>query len=220
MADGRRQMDSVERQTYRSGSALAFAFGLLLWLTLELAQVHTGIAASAAFEFMGLYPGMTLDQAKRALQEQGINSPKLSRAPSFKQKVTLARNEYVSPTDYNGVQTLRAQTGDKMIQIHFVAMPEGPVAAKITVDVLGGADANALSDRLVSQYGSPGRKTAREWLWGDTAKYFYARKSAYVEFRPSPVSMKLHQPVAAIVLADPAVQERSENAIAADAKGR
>src|SRR3546814_4890823 len=55
---------------------------------------------------------------------------------------------------------------------------------------------------------SPGRKTEREWLWGDTATYFYARKNAYLEFQPNPISTSAQKPVAAVILADPALQNR------------
>src|SRR3546814_7729294 len=98
--------------------------------------------------------------------------PRSTRTDTLFPYTTLFRS-------YNGVQTLRAENGDNKVQIHFVALPEGPVAAKITVEVFSGADGGALSERLVSQYGTPGRKTEREWMWGDTATYFYARKKEY-----------------------------------------
>lgn len=217
MIERRDQMDSVGNQAYRPRSAFGLAFGLVLGLTLAVIQPSVGTAASATFEFMDLHPGMTLNQVEHALEQQGLNSPKLSRAPSFDQKAALARNERVSPSEYKGVQTLRVENGDNKVQIQFVAMPEGPVAAKITVEVFGGADADALSEKFVSQYGPPGRKTDREWLWGDTAAYFYARKDAYLEFQPNPASTGLPKPVAAIVLADPGLEKRSKQAIADEA---
>src|SRR3546814_17398833 len=132
----------------------------LLCLTLALTQPSVGTAASASLEFMGLHPGMTLDQVEQALEQQGLDLPKLSRAPSFEQEAALARGEHISPNVYHGVQTLRAENGDNKVQIHFVALPAGPVAAKITVYVFSGADGSALSERLVSQSG-PDRK--RGW---------------------------------------------------------
>src|SRR3546814_5253444 len=112
----------------------------LLCLTLALTQPSVGTAASASLEFMGLHPGMTLDQVEQALEQQGLDLPKLSRAPSFEQEAALARGEHISPNVYNGVQTLRAENGDNKVQIHFVSLPVGPVAAKITVEVFSGAD--------------------------------------------------------------------------------
>src|SRR3546814_17590962 len=96
----------------------------MLGLTLALTQPSVGTAASASLEFMGLHPGMTLDRVEQALEQQGLDLPKLSRAPSFEQEAALARGEHISPNVYNGVQTLRAENGDNKVQIHFVALPE------------------------------------------------------------------------------------------------
>src|SRR3546814_9465124 len=86
MIERRDQADSVGRHAYRPSSPLATAVGLMLCLTLALTQPSVGTAASASLEFMGLHPGMTLDQVEQALEQQGLDLPKLSRAPSFEKE--------------------------------------------------------------------------------------------------------------------------------------
>lgn len=98
---------------------------LILGLTMCLALAHAPSDALATepgkFEILGLRPGMTLDQVKQVLAQQKLGSPKLSQAPSFDQKVALARNQRVSPGDYQGVQTLQAENGNSNVQVFFVA---------------------------------------------------------------------------------------------------
>src|SRR3546814_7274419 len=92
-----------------------------------------------------LFPYTTLFRSQ-ALEQQGLDLPKLSRAPSFEQEAAVARGEHISPNVYNGVQTLRAENGDNKVQIHFVALPEGPGAAQITVEVFSGRSGEHTSD--------------------------------------------------------------------------
>lgn len=169
------------------------------------------------FEVMGLRAGMTLDQVKQAIEHQELGSPKLLRAPSFEQEVALVRKERIAASQYEGVQTLRAENSDNRVEVFFVAMPKGPVAMKITVEVIDGISVQEFSDSLVSRYGLPGRKSDREWLWGDT-NVFYARTSPSLEFQPHPVSATSPKPIVRVVLTDPALQKRSRDAIADEAK--
>lgn len=189
--------------------------GLLVGTGLVL-SVTDGRAADQ-FEIQGLHAGMSLDQVEQAVEQQKLGTPKLRRAPSFEQEVALARKRRVAVSEYDGVQTLRAGDGQRRIDVFFVPTPNGPVAAKITIEVYGGTSADEFSKKLVSKFGPPDRKSDRDWLWGDTGM-FYARTKPYLEFQPKPVSATATKPVGRLILADPALQRRSQEAVANEAR--
>jgi len=190
-------------------------FGLVLSVLLVTGASGLQAADPSAYEVLGMRPGMTVSQIESALREQKLNSHKVVRAPSFEQAVALARKEPVASGTYGGVQTLRAENGSVAVQVFFVPMKDGPVAAKITTEIF--SEANNFPDTLVAKYGQPAKKTEREWLWGDAAT-FYARTKAYLEFRPDPASATARKPVAIIVVGDPSLEKVSGAAIGAAAR--
>ena len=196
----------------------ALILGLTICLALAQAPSDAWATEPEKFEILGLRPGMTLDQVKQVLAQQKLGSPKLSQAPSFDQKVALARNQRVSPSDYQGVQTLRAENGNSNVQVFFVAMPQGSVASKIAVEIFGGTTVRELSNDLASKYGAPGRETDLESVWGDAAANIYTRTAAYLEIRPSPASTGMRKPLAALVLADPAIERTAKEAVEKQAR--
>lgn len=194
---------------------------VFLILFFGLAQIIPMRSATATdpntFEVMGLRAGMTLDQVKQAIEQRELGSPNLLHAPSFEQEVALARKKRIAANEYKGVQTLRAENGDNRVEVFFVAMPKGPVATKVTVEVFGGTSVEEFSETLVARYGPPQRKSGREWLWGDT-NIFYARTKPSLEFQPNPVSATSPKPIVRVMLTDPALQKRSQDAIADEAR--
>lgn len=195
----------------RTRSAL---LGFIFAIALTVAAIPSARAADpGTFEVMGLRTGMTLAEVQRAVEQQDLGTPKLVRAPSFEQEVALARKERVAATDYKGVQTLRAGNGDRRVQVFFVATPKGPVSTKITIEVFEAVNIEKLSERLITKYGPPKKKTSQEWLWGDTGM-FYARAEPYLEFQPEPVSARRPRSIGRLILADPTLQKRSREAIA------
>src|SRR3546814_17456115 len=96
MIERRDQADSVGRHAYRPSSPLATAVGLMLYLTQALTQPSVGTAASASLEFMGLHLGLTLDQVEQALEQQGLDLPKLFRTPSFETDAAQERGSTIS----------------------------------------------------------------------------------------------------------------------------
>lgn len=192
--------------------------GFIFAIGLTVAAIPSARAADpGTFELMGMRTGMMLPEVQRAVKQQKLGSPELTRAPSFEQEVALARKEPVKATDYKGVQTLRAGNGDRRIQVFFVATPKGPVSTKITIEVFDGTNTEELSETLISRYGPPTRKSDREWLWGDAGR-FYARTKHYLEFQSRPVSATGPKPTARMVLGDPALQKRLRKAISDEAR--
>jgi len=191
-------------------------FGLVLSVLLGTTVSGLQAADLNAYEVLGMRPGMTVDEIEVALRQQDLTSHKFVRAPSFEQSVAIARKEPVASSEYDGVQTLRAENGSVAVQVFFVSMKDGPVAAKITTEMFSAVD--SLSDSLVARYGQPAKQTEREWLWGDAAA-FYARTKAYLEFRPNPASASTRKPAAIIVTGDPSLERSSRAAINATAEG-
>ena len=189
--------------------------GVVLSLLLPIGASGLQAGDPSAYEVLGMKPGMTMDQIEVALRAQKLDSIKVVRAPSFEQSVALARKEPVTSSTYDGVQTLRAENDSVSVQVFFVPMKGGPVAAKITAEIFSEAD--NLSKTLVAKYGKPAEKTEREWLWGDAAA-FYARTKAYLEFRPNPASATARKPVAIMVTGDPSLEKSSRAAIYAVAQ--
>lgn len=105
-------------------------FGLILAIVLVATTVPNARGPDPGpFEVMGIQTGMTLPEVQRAVEQQKLGPPELTRAPSFEQEVALARKEPVKATDYEGVQTLRAGNGDRRIQV-FRGNSEGPYLDK------------------------------------------------------------------------------------------
>lgn len=191
---------------------------ILLGVALTMAQSLVAATALTAgpdtFEVMGLRLGATVEEIKAAAKNNELTDVDVTPGPSFEQAVLTAQRKMIQAREYGGVQTIRARNQTAEALVSFVPTPDGPRAVKIVYDVLpGGAEVSALESQLVSEYSEPDQKTDREWVWGDTA-VFYSRKSAYMEFRPNPVSAGARKPVATVILADPALQKRSREAIA------
>lgn len=188
----------------------SMVLGSAMSVLLAVGASGSRAADLTAYEVLGMKPGMTVDQIEAMFREQDLDSLKVVRAPSFEQSVALARKEPVASSVYGGVQTIRAKNHSVSVQVFFVPMKDGPVAAKITTEIFSGA--NELSESLVTKYGQPAEKTEREWIWGDEAA-FYARTKAYLEFRLNPASATTRKPAAIIVTGDPSLEKSSRAAI-------
>lgn len=193
----------------------SIVIGLVLSVLLSIDASSLQAADPSAYEVLGMKPGMTMDKIEAALRGQKLDSHKVVRAPSFEQSVALARKEPVASSTYDGVQTLRAENGSVSVQVFFVPMKDGPVAAKVTMEIFN--EAGRLSETLVAKYGQPVKKSEREWLWGDAAA-FYARTKAYLEFRPNPASATARKPLAILVIGDPSLEKSSRAAVDAAAQ--
>lgn len=192
--------------------------GVILGVVQTLAVADASAVEPSVFQVMGLKLGATADDIEAAAKKSKLTDVDITRGPSFEQAVMMAQRKMVPARDYAGVQTIRARGETAEAQVSFVPTPDGPRAVKIVYDVMpGGADAAALKARLLADHGEPDQRNDREWVWGDTA-VFYSRKGAYLEFRPNPVSAGARKPTATLILADPALQKRAQEAIASRAK--
>jgi hypothetical protein len=191
---------------------------LIIWIAVVAADTpQTSAADSSAYQVSGLRLGATVEQIQAAATENGLTTQNLVRGPSFEQAVKQAQRKLIEGRDYAGVQMIRARGVAAEAQITFAPTPEGPRAVKIVYDVLpGDTDIPTLKAELLDDYGAPNQRSEREWVWGDTAS-FYSRKNAYLEFRPNPVSAGVRRPIATLILANPALQKRSEEAITDEA---
>lgn len=199
----------------KTGSAF---LSLIIWTAVVAADTPQASAAdSSAYQVNGLRLGATVEQIQAAATENGLTTQNLVRGPSFEQAVKQAQRKLIQGQDYVGVQMVRARGEAAEAQVTFAPTPEGPRAVKIVYDVLpGGTDIQTLEAKLLDHYGAPDQKSEREWVWGDTAA-FYSRKNAYLEFRPTPVSAGARRPIATLILANPALQSRSREAITEEA---
>ena len=193
-------------------------FGVILGVAQTLAVAGASAAEAGVFEVTGLKLGATADEIEAAAKKSKLTDIDIMRGPSFEQAVMMAQRITVPARDYAGVQTIRARGQTAEAQVSFVPTPDGPRAVKIVYDVMpGGVGTAALKARLLTDHGEPDQRNDREWIWGDTA-VFYSRKSAYLEFRPNPVSAGARQPTATMILADPALQKHAQEAIASEAE--
>jgi hypothetical protein len=194
----------------------SIVIGIVLSLLFPIGASSLQAGDPSAYEVLGMKPGMTVGQIETTLRKQDLDSHKVVRAPSFQQAVALARKEPVATSAYDGIQTLRAENNSVSVQVFFVPMKDGPVAAKITTEIF--SEASNLSEALMAKYGQPVEKTEREWIWGDAAA-FYARKAVYLEFRPNAASASVRKPTTIVVLGDPSLDKISRAAIEAAAYG-
>ncbi|MBL28274.1 MAG: hypothetical protein CMM50_12090 [Rhodospirillaceae bacterium] len=188
-------------------------FGFLVAAVLAVVAPAVHAADSETFEVMGFKLGATAGEIETAAKSNKLTTIHITRGPSFEQAVKKARRQMVQVRDYAGVQIIRAESSNAAAVVTFAPTPDGPRAVKIVYDVMpGGIDVSALEAQLVANHGKPDLKDERGWVWGDTAA-FYSRKSAYLELRPHPVSAGARKPDATLILADPSLQKRSEEAI-------
>lgn len=193
----------------------------LLGLLLGMAQAVIATSAWAAdpskFELLELKLGMTVADTEATAQKAGFTVAGRDPGPSFEQAVAQRRGQRVSGGAFEGVNKIKLVRDDARVEVFFAPLPDGPRAYQIAADVLkmhGGADLKA---DVVAKYGEPEHRGQREWLWGD-AGTFYARTKPFLEFQPAPVSATAPKPIARIILADPALQKRAQDAIASEAK--
>lgn len=184
-----------------------------------LASIAPAVRAGDAdtFAVMGFKLGATVGEIEAAAKSNKLTNVHVTLGPSFEQAVKKARHQMVQVRDYAGVQIIRAEGDRAAAVITFALTPDGPRAVKIVFDIMPrGTDVADLKAQIVADYGEPDRKDERGWVWGDAAA-FYSRKSAYLELRPHPVSAGARKPDATLILADPSLQKRSQEAIADEA---
>ncbi|MEW5424036.1 hypothetical protein [Amorphus sp. 3PC139-8] len=192
--------------------------GLIIWTAVVAADATQASAAdSSAYQVSGFRLGATVEKIQAAATKSDLITQSVVRGPSFEQAIMQAQRKLIPGRDYAGVRMVRARGEAAEAQVTFAPTPEGPRAIKIVYDVLpGGPDIPTLEAKLLNDYGAPNQRSEREWVWGDTGA-FYSRKNAYLEFRPNPVSAGVRRPIATLILADPALQERSRETIAVEA---
>lgn len=187
--------------------------GLLIGMSLASIAAAARAADSSTFDLMGFKLGASPEEIEAVAKSNKLTSVHITRGPSFEQAVQKARRQMVQGRNYAGVQIIRAKGDKAETEVTFAPTPDGPRAIKIVYDVMpGGIGVSDLEAQLVADHGEPDRKDERGWVWGDTAT-FYSRKSAYLELRAHPVSAGARKPDATLILADPSLQKRSQEAI-------
>lgn len=169
----------------------------------------------AKFDLLGFKLGMAAEQVERVARDAQFTNIRKDTGPSFEQAVALQRRELVRGQDYRGIRMLKAERKDVLLQVFFTATADAPRAFKFEIEILPGA--NDLAARLTANYAEPDKRTQRAWLWGDTAEFFYARTTAYLEYHPNPFSLSGGKSVARFILVDPSIQKRAEEAVKAAA---
>lgn len=211
------------RKTDSSLEVLKMTIRLVLFSVPVAAMLTCGAAvflarASNTFGVMGFKLGAIVEEIEAAAKSNKLTNVHITRGPSFEQAVKKARRQMVQARDYAGVQIIRAEGDRATAVITFAPTPDGPRAVKIVYDVMPrGIDVADLEAQLVADHGQPDLEDHRSWVWGDTAA-FYSRKSAYLELRPHPVSAGARRPNATLILADPSLQKRSQDALAIEAR--
>jgi len=188
----------------------------LLGLTLAIAVTTTMPRASAAdpssFEVMGLRLGMNASEAEAAGEENGFDIVGRDLAPSFKQAVAQRRGQRIKGNTYTGVNKIRLVRDDARVEAFFAPTPDGPRLYQVAVDILKLDENDDLRKGIIAKYGEPDERGEREWLWGD-ANMFYARTNPYLEFQPEPVTATRPRPIGRLILGDPSLKKRSQDAV-------
>lgn len=166
------------------------------------------------FEIQNLRLGMTVAEIKEAGKKAGLGEFRETRSPSFEQAVAMAQRKNIPAGSYGGVQTMQSKAGGASVRVGLIQTPNGSRAARITYSYLDTSlSREKLRADIVRQYGAPDAQRDLEWVWGDTAMFFNARKSAYLELRFDPASAGVEKPIAILTLADPAMERESRDAI-------
>ncbi len=184
-------------------------------LTLILVPNLSLAADPAKFDLLGFKLGMTADEAERVARASQFTNIRTTVGPSFDQAVALQRRELIRGQDYKGVNLLKAERKDALVQLFFTPTREAPRVFKIELELL--PSAGELRKQMLLKFAEPDKRADREWLWGDTEEFFYARAKPYLEFQPSPFSPTAPRPIARFILGDPALQKQSGDAIKAAA---
>lgn len=186
--------------------------GLSLATAITLTMPHAWAADPSSFEVMGLRLGMSASEVEAAGEENGFDIVGRDLAPSFKQAVAQRRGQPINGNSYTGVNKIRLARDDAQVEAFFTPTPEGPRLYQVAANVLEADNDVELGKELVTKYGEPDERGEREWLWGDTGA-FYMRSKPYLEFQPSPVTATRPHPVGRLILADPALRIRAQDAI-------
>ena len=192
-------------------------FALLLGMAEAAVAVTAWAADPSGFELMGLKLGMTVSDTQAAAQKAGFTVAGRNPGPSFEQAVAQRRGERVSGDAFNGVNKIKLVREDARVEVFFAPAPDGAKAYQIVANVLKVPNGGDFTAHVIARYGEPEHRGEREWLWGD-AGTFYGRTKPFLEFQPTPVSATAPKPVARLILADPALQKRAQDAIASAAK--
>lgn len=194
---------------------------VFLCLLFGMAQTLFALGASAAdpstFEVMGLKLGMTVSETQKISKQAGFTITGLDPGPSFEEAVAQKHGKRISGTAYSGVNKINLARDDARAEVFFAPTPEGSHAYQIAIDVLMVSDGGDLAADIIEKYGQPEQRGPREWLWGDTGM-FYARTKPYLEFQSNPVSATSPKPIGRLILANPALQKRAQDAVANEAK--
>lgn len=190
--------------------------GLILATAITTAMPHAWAADPSSFEVLGLRLGMSASEVEAAGEKNGFDIVGRDLAPSFKQAVAQMRGQRINGNSYTGVNKIRLARDDAQVEAFFTPTPEGPRLYQVAANVLDADNDVELGKELVTKYGEPDKRGEREWLWGDTGA-FYMRSKPYFEFQPSPVSATSPHPVGRLILADPALRIRAQDAITDEA---
>lgn len=191
--------------------------GLLFGMVQTLFAPGASAADPSTFEVMGLKLGMTVSETQKVSKQAGFTITGRDPGPSFEQAVAQKHGKRISGTAYSGVNKISLARDDARAEVFFAPTPEGSRAYQIAVDVLMVSDGGDLAADIIEIYGQPEQRSQREWLWGDTGM-FYARTKPYLEFQPSPVSATSPKPIGRLILANPALQKHTQDAVANEAK--
>lgn len=194
-------------------------FGLSLATAIAVTMPHAWAADPSSFQVMGLRLGMSASEVEAAGGENGFDIVGRDLAPSFKQAVAQRRGQRINGISYTGVNKIRLARDGAQVEAFFTPTPEGPRLYKVAAKVLEADKDVELAKELATKYGEPDERGEREWLWGDTGA-FYMRSKPYLEFQPKPVSATRPRPVGRLILADPALQKRAQEAIVDEAAKR
>lgn len=188
----------------------------LVVLALTLVSDLSLAADPTKLDLLGFKLGITAEEVERIAQKSQFTNIRRTAGPSFEQAVALQRRELVRGQDYKGVHLIKAERKDVLIQVFFAPAPDAPRVLKIELELL--PSATELRKQLLEKFAEPDKRAVREWLWGDTAEFFYARTRPYLEFQPSPSSISRPSPIGRFILADPALQKYTDEQVKSAAR--
>lgn len=171
------------------------------------------------FDVVGMKLRMSVAEIEQAAARYGLTEDNRSVAPSFEQRVEIARGAFVRAADYAAVRSLLYVSDTAQVTVNFVSAPEGERSYRISHMML---DANIKDEdvgkRVEAEYGTPDKKYDNEWLWGDTTRYAAQRSTAFLELRirPRKRAKNMERPAGMVTLADPVLPKQIKTAVKAE----
>lgn len=197
------------------------------WNVFPVVVIAIGLTAPVAvfadsveeFDVVGMKLGMSVAEIEQAAVRHGLTEDNRKVAPSFEQRVEIARGAFLQATEYAAVRSLLYVSDTAQVTVNFVATADGERTYRISHMMLDATMKNAdVAKQVEAEYGAPDKKYENEWLWGDTTRYAAQRTTPFLELRirPRKRAKNMQRPAGMVTLADPELPKQTKAAVKAE----